>query len=96
MAHRGGFALIVARFSHHIGASHPRHVGGWCVPADRIPTMAAFDEPIACVDVETTGGHPAWHRITEIAIVGMRAGEIEWAWSQLVNPGCRIPPSSSS
>ena len=55
--------------------------------------MAAFDEPIACVDVETTGGHPAWHRITEIAIVGMRAGGIEWEWSQLVNPGCRIPPS---
>ena len=55
--------------------------------------MAAFDEPIACVDVETTGGHPAWHRITEIAIVGMRAGEVEWEWSQLVNPGGRIPPS---
>ena len=55
--------------------------------------MAAFDEPIACVDVETTGGHPAWHRITEIAIVGMRAGEVEWEWSQLVNPGGRIPSS---
>ena len=55
--------------------------------------MAAFDEPIACVDVETTGGHPAWHRITEIAIVGVRAGEVEWEWSQLVNPGGRIPPS---
>jgi DNA polymerase-3 subunit epsilon len=55
--------------------------------------MSAFDDPIACVDVETTGGHPAWHRITEIAIVGMRAGEIDWTWSQLVNPGCRIPPS---
>lgn len=55
--------------------------------------MSAFDEPIACVDVETTGGHPAWHRITEIAIVGLRAGEVEWEWSSLVNPGCRIPPS---
>ena len=33
---------------------------------------------IAFVDVETTGGHPAWHRITEIAIVAMRDGVIEY------------------
>jgi DNA polymerase-3 subunit epsilon len=48
---------------------------------------------VAFVDVETTGGHPAWHRVTEIAIVGMTGGEVEWEWSSLVNPGCRIPPS---
>lgn len=52
-----------------------------------------FDEPVVCVDVETTGGHPAWHRITEIALVGVRAGKIEWQWSSLVHPGCRIPSS---
>ncbi len=49
--------------------------------------------PVAFVDVETTGGHPAWHRITEIAIVAMRDGVIEWEWSSLVNPGTRIPLS---
>jgi DNA polymerase-3 subunit epsilon len=49
--------------------------------------------PVAFVDVETTGGHPAWHRITEIAIVAMREGRVEWEWSSLVNPGCTIPPS---
>jgi len=49
--------------------------------------------PLAFVDVETTGGHPAWHRITEIAIVAMRDGQVEWEWSSLVNPGCSIPPS---
>jgi len=48
---------------------------------------------IAFVDVETTGGHPAWHRITEIAIVAMRDGITEWEWSSLVNPGVTIPPS---
>jgi DNA polymerase-3 subunit epsilon len=48
---------------------------------------------IAFVDVETTGGHAAWHRITEIAIVAMQAGEVEWEWSTLVNPGVSIPPS---
>ena len=55
--------------------------------------MSIIDDPVAFVDVETTGGHPAWHRITEIAIVAMRAGEIEWQWSSLVNPGVGIPPS---
>ena len=51
------------------------------------------DGAVAFVDVETTGGHPAWHRVTEIAIVAMRDGEVEWTWSSLVNPGTRIPPS---
>lgn len=49
--------------------------------------------PVAFVDVETTGGHPAYHRITEVAIVAARDGELEWRWSQLVNPGVSIPPS---
>lgn len=49
--------------------------------------------PLAFVDVETTGGHSAWHRITEIAIVAMNEGEVEWEWSALVNPGGTIPPS---
>lgn len=56
-------------------------------------TVALADEPIAFVDVETTGGHPAWHRLTEIAIIGMTGGRIDWEWSRLVNPGVRIPPS---
>lgn len=53
--------------------------------------MTAARQPIAFVDVETTGGHAALHRITEIAIVGMSDGEVEWRWSSLVNPGVRIP-----
>ena len=55
--------------------------------------LCLIDAPVAFVDVETTGGHPAWHRITEIAIVAMRDGQIEWRWSALVNPGVSIPPS---
>lgn len=54
--------------------------------------MSLATEPIAFVDVETTGGHAGLHRITEIAIVGMNEGVIEWQWSALVNPGTRIPP----
>ncbi len=28
-----------------------------------------FDSPLAIVDLETTGAHPAWDRVTEIAVV---------------------------
>ena len=47
--------------------------------------------PIAFVDVETTGGHPAWHRVTEVGVVLANDGRIEQEWSALVNPGVRIP-----
>ena len=46
---------------------------------------------IAFVDVETTGGHAAYHRVTEIGLVAMRDGEVEFEWSTLVNPECHIP-----
>ena len=43
------------------------------------------------VDLETTGGNPAFHRITEIGIVRVVAGEVVEEWSSLVNPQCEIP-----
>lgn len=48
----------------------------------------------AVVDVETTGGSAAGgHRITEIAVVGVRGdGEVLESFSSLVNPGRPIPP----
>lgn len=55
------------------------------------PGMHHSDAPVAFVDVETTGGHPAWHRITEVAIITARDGCVEEEWSTLVNPGMRIP-----
>jgi len=58
---------------------------------------ALFDAPLAIVDVETTGAHPAWDRVTEIAVIevngGMQDGEVASEWSTLVNPGTRIPPA---
>jgi DNA polymerase III subunit epsilon len=56
-------------------------------------TTRFVDGPVAFVDIETTGGHPALHRITEIAVIGARGGELEFEWSTLVNPSVRIPPS---
>lgn len=45
----------------------------------------------AVVDVETTGGKAEQDRITEIAVVQVRAGNIVGSWSSLVNPERKIP-----
>jgi DNA polymerase III subunit epsilon len=50
-----------------------------------------FDAPLAIVDLETTGAHPAWDRVTEIAVVEIDRGELASEWSTLVNPGTAIP-----
>ena len=47
----------------------------------------------AVVDVETTGGSPAYgHRITEIAVVVVTEGRVTDIFERLVNPGRLIPP----
>jgi len=43
------------------------------------------------VDVETTGGRPGLHRVTEIGAVKIRDGEIIDEWSSLINPQRSIP-----
>jgi DNA polymerase-3 subunit epsilon len=48
---------------------------------------------VACVDLETTGGRAARHRIIEVGIVLLERGAVIESWSSLVNPGVRIPPS---
>ncbi|GAB1341178.1 hypothetical protein MASR1M101_03050 [Gemmatimonas sp.] len=51
------------------------------------------DIDFAVVDVETTGTQAGGgDRITEIAIVQVRGGEVGDVFSQLVNPGRPIPP----
>jgi DNA polymerase-3 subunit epsilon len=53
----------------------------------------ALDRDLVCVDLETTGGNAAWHRIIEVGIVEVdRDGSVR-EWSTLVNPGARIPAS---
>ncbi|MGO9935833.1 MAG: exonuclease domain-containing protein [Steroidobacteraceae bacterium] len=52
--------------------------------------MDAADN-LVFVDLETTGGNAAHHRITEIGIVRVENGEVVDEWSSLVNPGCEIP-----
>jgi DNA polymerase-3 subunit epsilon len=55
------------------------------------PRLSDID--FAVVDVETTGTQAGGgDRITEIAIVQVRRGEVGEVFSQLVNPGRPIPP----
>lgn len=46
----------------------------------------------AVVDIETTGGMPDSHGITEIAIVIHNGVKVTGKFSSLVNPGQKIPP----
>ncbi|MBC7850109.1 MAG: GIY-YIG nuclease family protein, partial [Chitinophagaceae bacterium] len=45
----------------------------------------------AIVDIETTGGYAAHHRITEIAIYHHNGIEVTDQYSTLINPGMEIP-----
>ena len=47
---------------------------------------------IVFVDLETTGANPAIDRIIEVGIVKVTAGQLEYEWSTLVDPGEAIPP----
>ena len=52
---------------------------------------AALRGRVACVDLETTGGMAAHHRIIEVGIVLLEDGVIVEEWNSLVQPGMRIP-----
>jgi len=51
----------------------------------------ALPQDLVFVDLETTGGNAAWHRITEVGILRVEQGELVEQWCSLVNPECRIP-----
>jgi DNA polymerase III subunit epsilon len=55
------------------------------------PEARELPQDLVFVDLETTGGNAAHHRITEIGIVRVEAGVAVEEWSTLVNPECLIP-----
>jgi DNA polymerase-3 subunit epsilon len=59
--------------------------------AARADDLAVLPHDLVFVDLETTGGNAAHHRITEIGIVRVKNGELVDEWSSLVNPECPIP-----
>jgi DNA polymerase III subunit epsilon len=55
------------------------------------PEARELPQDLVFVDLETTGGNAAYHRITEIGIVRVERGVAVEEWSTLVNPECLIP-----
>jgi len=51
-----------------------------------------FPDPVAFVDLETTGMTAGGDRVTEVGIVRIDRGRAT-EWSSLVNPECSIPPA---
>jgi DNA polymerase-3 subunit epsilon len=60
-------------------------------PAALSLRAAALRGRVACVDLETTGGMAAHHRIIEVGIVLLEDGVIVEEWNSLVQPGIHIP-----
>lgn len=44
-----------------------------------------------CVDIETTGVSPQWHRIIEIGALKVKDGEVVDTFSELIDPRDRLP-----
>lgn len=55
-----------------------------------------FDRPLVFLDVETTGAHPVYDRITEVGLVEVESGRVLSEWATLLNPGVSIPPAIQS
>lgn len=55
------------------------------------PEAEELPRDLVFVDLETTGGNAAYHRITEIGIVRVHGDAVVEEWSTLVNPECVIP-----
>lgn len=51
------------------------------------------NQPYVVVDVETTGGRPGLHRLTEIGAVKMIGGQVVDEFQTLLNPQRSIPPN---
>lgn len=59
--------------------------------SDSRPSDPVSEQPLVFVDLETTGGSTAEHRITEIGVVEIGPSGVS-TWTTLVNPGQSIPP----
>lgn len=64
---------------------------GFLVEVVRVAWFADPDQEYVVVDIETTGGRSAHHRVTEIGAVRVRGGAILDKFSTLLNPERNIP-----
>lgn len=92
-------AAVATRLVREVLEADPRFCtrnGDWLLrDGDGVGCRAPLaDLDFAVVDVETTGGAPlAGDRITELAAVRIRGGQVVASFESLVNPGRPIPPA---
>ena len=60
------------------------------LPSEKI--SLAFPDEMVLLDCETTGGKATRDRMTEIALMVVKSGEVVETWQSLINPECLIPP----
>jgi DNA polymerase-3 subunit epsilon len=53
--------------------------------------MSILDEPLAFIDIETTGGSPRHARLLEVAVIRVENHRVVGEYQQLVDPGGWIP-----
>lgn len=66
---------------------------GFDVSITQVEWVRDPNQPYAVVDIETTGGNHAYHRITEVGIVKLQNGQVIGRFQSLVNPQRNIPQS---
>ena len=88
--------MALALFAEHPGITRDAE-GRWMLapaaPRARRAARPLAELTYAVIDVETTGMHPgAGDRVTEIAVVVVRGGELTDRFESLINPQRAIPP----
>jgi DNA polymerase-3 subunit epsilon len=81
---------------HYPGIAHLLKVRAVGVAIELDAGAPWVDQPIAFLDVETTGKNPAMDRLVEVAVVIGRGGEVETRHSWLIHPGRPIPAESTA
>lgn len=66
---------------------------GFPVKIAKVEWAVDPNQPYVVVDVETTGGRPGLHRLTEIGAVKMIGGKVVDEFQTLLNPQRSIPPN---
>lgn len=64
---------------------------GFAADIVRVKWIVDTNQTYVVVDVETTGGRPGLHRVTEIGAVKIKNGKVVDQWSSLINPQRSIP-----
>lgn len=81
---------------HYPGIAHLLKVRAVGVASELDASAPWVDQPIAFLDVETTGRNAAVDRLVEVAVVIGRGGDVVARHSWLIHPGRPIPAESTA